>query len=933
MNVDDIERSYRAFTRPDLGRRLKTLRLDAVYTKAQGDRLVALLEDGREHEVIDLVGGYGATLFGHNHPELVREAKRALDEGSPLMSQASVRPAAAKLAARLHERLLEDLGHEYVALFANTGSEAVEAAIKHAELRWQQRLDRLSRDLDSALERVRGALQRGGQLTPGARAVLGIDGGAEEIVRTLRDRFDSTVATLAPVHVAMERAYHGLTLGALRLTHGATYREPFEHLLGETVFVPFNDIAALEHALTEQRRFVTWPVARRGEVSLRTRELSAVASLFIEPIQGEGGVHVCSAAFATAARRWADAEEFDLVFDEIQCGMGRTGTFTFAEQLGVAPDTLTLSKSLGGGVAKISAALFRRARHVEEIGVLASSTFSEDELACRVATRALDVLEDATDPMTFARQTGARLQGGFEAIAALFPQAIRSVRGEGLMLGVELAEPPEESALRALSDQGLLGYTVAGHLLREHGVRVMPCISAPRVLRIEPSLYMQDAEIESVLDAFESVARALQGNDAFSLMRYLVDRREALEPRAFGARARVEPNDAPRVAFLTYFLDADHMARFDPSLARFTKFERQELIGRLYRDARPTLATRRLIRSVTGAQVELRSYALLIDAHTFHACLRGEGRAVVRGKIEEALELAHEDGCRIAALGGLTSVITANARDLRSPIPVTTGNSLTVAACLDAARQEVALRGIDLSCSVGAVVGAGGNIGSVYAGLIADDVAQLLLICRAGGEAALAPVAKRIVRRAARRAARGEATGLSATLLERRVDLTAPDAWTDRVLARGDGPVRISSDLSSLKSASLILGASNSPSAIIEPAHVGDNEVLLVDVAVPPDVDARVAQLGPRVGVISGGTIALGEPNVDFSLPAPIPRGTLYACATEGVVLGLERRWESFTRGTVRPDRVAEIGALAARHGFRAVAEAPRWDEGTASVA
>ena len=856
----DVRESYRARCRPRVAERLQALGLDRVYLRAQGDYLT----DDRGRDVLDLVGGYGVTFFGHNHPTLVRALHSALDEQRPFAAQASVRARAAELAERLCAGLEQDLGARYAALFANTGAEAIEAALKHALMAHARRRGELRARFERACQRGQ-PLDREGSI---ARA---------------RALFDATLDAHGPALIAIERAYHGKTLGALALTHYPEYRDGFEPMLSEVTWVPLNDEDALERAVEAHRVVFSWPVVRGGELHMEERTFSTIAALFLEPIQGEGGVHPCTPSFAQGARALADEHRFHVVFDEIQTGMGRTGTFLYAEQLGVRPDVVLLSKSLGGGLAKISCALIREDRYEPGFDLVQSSTFAEDDHACSVAIAALELLEGDDAPMSRARAMGERLRFGLEAVARRTPEVVAEVRGAGLMLGIELRDRGGPGAVAALSQQGLLGYVVAAHLLNEHQIRVMPCISSPNVIRLEPSAFVSAAAIDRFIDAFNAVVRILRTHDAYALLRFLVGSVGCrVEPLAAPAPARVGQIAGRRVAFLGYFLDAAQMAKWDPTLARFSIEERERLIARVFREIDPVYVQSTFVTSnTTRDRVELRSYGLFVDSATFHRNLRGGGRATLLEQIEHALALAREDGCATAAFGGLTSVITANCRLLPADrIAVTTGNALTVGACLVAAKRAAKEAGLELSSATAAVVGAGGNVGSVYAELLSDSVRELVLLTREGREQSLTPLVERILERAYERARRGGRGGVCAALrdhTEVRRRLADHTEFTGAQILRllgDDSPVRAASDLGALRDASLILGASNAPTTLVGPEHLGDGPVVVIDVAVPGDVDPAVRSLGPRVQVITGGAIDLGGRNEEVTTLAPLPQAT-----------------------------------------------------------
>ena len=167
-------------------------------------------------------------------------------------------------------------------------------------------------------------------------------------------------------------------------------------------------------------------------------------------------------------REAANREGFPVVMNEIQCGLGRTGTFLASEPSGVRGDYYLFSKSLGGGLAKISALLVDRARSIPRFGLLHTSTFAEDNASSAIALGVLDVLDEGGGALLrAARSRGDRLRALLDDVRSRYPTAITEVRGAGLMVGIELADisTSQSTFLRVASEQGLLGYVVAGDSL------------------------------------------------------------------------------------------------------------------------------------------------------------------------------------------------------------------------------------------------------------------------------------------------------------------------------------------------------------------------------------------------------------------------------------------------------------------------------------
>lgn len=333
----------------------------------------ARLWDEAGRPYVDLGATHGVGNLGANHPEVVRAIETQARELIYLGSG-----YASPVRTVFIDRLLSLLPPSFGSVFlSNSGTEAVEAAIK--------------------------------------------------IARS---------ATRRPQIVSAWRGFHGRTMGALSATWRRDLKEPFEPLVPEFVFVPFNDAAALDAAVTER-----------------------TALVLLEPVQGEGGVHVASPEFLRSARIATQRAGALLAFDEVQTGLGRTGrTFAF-ERWGVVPDLLLLAKSLAGGlpigatvVASEVVPRFRGTHH---------STFGGSPLVCAAALSVLDVLARERLPER-AERLGTI---GLERLRSLPGEKVREVRGLGLMIGVEFRQKVAPY-LAKLESQGFLAISAGSAVMR-----------------------------------------------------------------------------------------------------------------------------------------------------------------------------------------------------------------------------------------------------------------------------------------------------------------------------------------------------------------------------------------------------------------------------------------------------------------------------------
>ena len=227
--------------------------------------------------------------------------------------------------------------------------------------------------------------------------------------------------------VAAENSFHGRTMGALALTAKAAYREPFEPLPGDVTFVPYGDVDALAAAVTDR-----------------------TAAVILEPMQGEAGVLVPPPGYLAAARRITAEHGALLWLDEIQTGMGRTGTwFAAATDPEVAPDLVTLAKGLGGGIPIGACLALGDAGRLLEPGNH-GTTFGGNPVACAAALAVIATIQDE-GLLERTVVLGQKLRDGLAAD----PRVVE-VRGEGLLIGLTLAEPLSAELAAAAQEAGFI---------------------------------------------------------------------------------------------------------------------------------------------------------------------------------------------------------------------------------------------------------------------------------------------------------------------------------------------------------------------------------------------------------------------------------------------------------------------------------------------
>jgi acetylornithine/N-succinyldiaminopimelate aminotransferase len=357
-------------------------------------------EDGNEY--VDLLGGIAVNALGHGHPALVGAVTQQLQTLGHV-SNFFTSPQQVELAEKLLELVAPGTEAPGRVFFTNSGTEANEAAFK--------------------ITRSTGRTQI----------------------------------------VAAEGSFHGRTMGALALTSKSAYREPFEPLPGEVIFVPYGDVAALEAAVTDQ-----------------------TAAVILEPMQGEAGVLVPPAGYLDAARRLTTEQGASLWLDEIQTGMGRTGTW-FAAATKLAPDLVTVAKGLGGGFPIGACIALGDAATLLEPGNH-GTTFGGNPVACAAALAVIATIE--TDGLLErAVVLGQKIRDGLAA-----DPRVLEVRGEGLLIGLTLTEP--------LSAEVMAAAQAAGFIVNN---------ATPERIRLAPPLVLTDDDANAFLAAWPGILDAAFG--------------------------------------------------------------------------------------------------------------------------------------------------------------------------------------------------------------------------------------------------------------------------------------------------------------------------------------------------------------------------------------------------------------------------------------
>ncbi len=372
--------------------------------------------DTQGREYLDFVAGIATCTLGHAHPALVETVTRQIQTLHHVSNLYYI-PVQGELAKWIVDHSCADR-----VFFCNSGAEANEGAIK------------LARKY--------------------AHTVLEIE---------------------KPVILTATASFHGRTLATITATGQPKYQKNFDPLVPGFSYVPYNDIQALENAITDL-----------DEGNQR------VCAIMLEALQGEGGVRPGELDYFLRVRKICDENGILLIMDEVQVGMGRTGKYWGYENLGIEPDIFTSAKGLAGGIP-IGAMMCKKFCDVFEPGDHAS-TFGGNPFACAVALTVGQTLEQE-NILQNVQQRGEQLRTRLRAIANRYPNLVAEVRGWGLINGMELKADTTITSIevvKAAMAQGLL---------------LVP--AGPKVIRFVPPLIVSAAEIDAAVQALEKAIASL----------------------------------------------------------------------------------------------------------------------------------------------------------------------------------------------------------------------------------------------------------------------------------------------------------------------------------------------------------------------------------------------------------------------------------------
>ena len=413
---------HEQFLNNQMVRVLKTIGYDRHYKKAVGQYLY----DQEGTEYLDLLSGFGVFAIGRNHPTVIEALKETLTLELPNLVQLDVSILSGLLAKEILKTTHENLTKMF---FCNSGTEAVEAAIKFARF------------------------------------------------TTKRDKI-----------VFCEHGYHGLTMGALSLNGENIFKEGFGSLLPNCAAIPFNDLVALEKALSGKD----------------------VAAFIVEPIQGKG-VNMPDDNYLPEVERLCKQYGTLFVADEVQTGLGRTGKFWAVNHWNVQPDMICMAKALSGGFVPVGGVaitdrIMDTVYNRMDRAVVHGSTFAKNNMAMAAGLATLHVIEnEKLVENSFTR--GSAIIHNLNAMSENY-EFLKEARGKGMMIAIEFQQPKSLTlkaawAMLEAANKGLFCQMITIPLFKEHHILTQVAGHGMNVVKLLPPLNLNQKDCDNIVDAFD----------------------------------------------------------------------------------------------------------------------------------------------------------------------------------------------------------------------------------------------------------------------------------------------------------------------------------------------------------------------------------------------------------------------------------------------
>jgi len=886
---------YKKFIKPTQANLLELLKLDREYVDGHGNYIY----DTNGVKTLDMTGSYGANNLGHGN-EIRKKASEYLMEHSLSFTQGSIKSEAAKLASLVNESLNKE-GHEgtWISQFSNSGTESVEIAIKISRRSYFNNQLKKSLEVNESFNKAIRFFQKLNNL---------------EVLEKLSimKKNNETILSQTPKIVALENAFHGKSSGSLKLTYNSKLKED---LLSnkdkeETIYIKSNDKFDLMLKLETAKQYLELPSITNGELHIESEAFYPICGLILEPIQGEAGVKELEQDFLEECRTQTKRINALLIFDEVQTGVYRTGTFSCATHLGVTPDIMTFAKGLSAGFAKTGLTVVSDKAFPEDFDFIQTSTFAEDDLSSFVAK---EVILESCKQFKNNQTNINLLKLKLSELANSYPQVFSEVRGRGVMMAIEINSAVKNMfyEFKYFADGALIGHLFSSALLNNENLRIAPTLSNQLTLRVQPSITVQSWEILKLINGLENMAKAILSKDAKFFFQHILGEIKVGSLGEIDEKVakQIEKDYKESAVFLNHPIENDDVRKILPVL-EFTPDEvLEEIMLSTFNLQSFSPYYSENVDGENGKNIDIVMLSIPVTSKILFKKFRSRDRHIVAKKIQEGIDKAKELGASTVGLGQFTSIVSKNGMYLdNKELNLTTGNSFTAKlayeAGLEQSYQEKKVVGL---------VGYGGNIVSTIAQLSLHDADKVCLFHRSKDiypqkiRANFEELIKYVITTKIE-------SPLISKLRTRAMDNLGNIAES---LDKFSDLIEISNDLSKLKECNLIFTGTNSTKAIISEEMV-TAKTTIIDLAVPGDVTKECYE-SDSIRVIKGGIakFPIADRDIQIQIPSfPLERNESFACMAETFSLGLSQKKGHLNIGPIAIEDIMDISEVAKDAGF-----------------
>jgi predicted amino acid dehydrogenase len=609
--------------------------------------------------------------------------------------------------------------------------------------------------------------------------------------------------------------------------------------------------------------------------------------------------------------------------------------------LEIYADYYLFSKSFGGGMVKNAALVIDKKQYHEGFGVVHTSTYSDDEYSAQISLKALQISKSESGTVL---AKGKLLETELNKLKIKYPNVVHSIRGTGLMWGIEFhdLDLSENYSFQMFSRSGYLNYLYCSYLLNQWDIRVAPTLSDPHTLRILPSIFVSEAEINAFSSALDVLSNIIQNRDFYKLIEHLLPSEEQnLRPlQDFGHGNVIDETDPKletSVGFITHYINENGVRDGDPSMAILSNETINSMLESVLEISGPILLHGRKISGTSGEIVNVYFAGMLFTAAMAREMMTKNLYSEYADLCNDAVDFLHSSfNCKLVGLGQYSSVIIKNGKSIRnSDVFVTTGNSYTVGIGVQAINEEISLRVDNNKALTLGVLGAAGNICSTYVKCFLPHFSRMVL--KGSDSASGALKTHRFLRELMGYIfsemldnPNSRSTIIRADVYDRLANTQTYSELKSGEIALNDlklvekiseemgenFPFQVIDSLDDLKQCDVTVVATNNPEPFLYSRYFASNSIVY-DISVPLNSTNELIQNDRNIKVIMGGVVQLPFDQTITMRAYPLGTGEAFACISETILLGLENVICNFSYGNLHPSQVDYMNQLGSKHGFK----------------